>query len=95
MGNIYPSGSGGEAVATLSVPPQFTGAGVGSAIPASELGGVVVRTFTRTLQASTIPGTTITGGVSTITEREGVLRTTSLAGSTVSFVPFSLVKWER
>lgn len=88
-GNIYPAGSAEKSsVATLSLPPQFTGIGVGSAIPASALGGVVVRTFTRTLQATTIPGTTITGGVSTVTESGGSVRTTSLAGSTVSFVSF-------
>jgi hypothetical protein len=37
--------------ATLSIPPQFTGTGVGSAVPAGQLGSVIVYT-------TTIPGTT-------------------------------------
>ncbi|PVH97279.1 hypothetical protein DM02DRAFT_481598, partial [Periconia macrospinosa] len=41
-GNIYASDSAAKPnTATLSIPPQFTGTGVGSAIPASEIGGVV------------------------------------------------------
>ncbi|OSS49356.1 hypothetical protein B5807_05346 [Epicoccum nigrum] len=39
--------------ATLSIPPQYTGTGIGGAVPASELGSVVVYT-------TTIPGTTFT-----------------------------------
>ena len=54
---------------------------MGSAIPASELGGVVVKTFTTVLPGSTILGTTIEGGVSTVTV-DGSVRTTSLVGST-------------
>lgn len=38
---------------TLSIPPQWTGTGVGGPIPASQLGSIVVYT-------TTIPGTTIT-----------------------------------
>ncbi|QSZ29246.1 hypothetical protein DSL72_003758 [Monilinia vaccinii-corymbosi] len=58
-GNIY---SGNESAkpntASLPMPSQFTASGVGSAIPASALGGVTI-TYTTTLPASTIPATVI------------------------------------
>ncbi|KAF7959353.1 hypothetical protein EAE96_000973 [Botrytis aclada] len=58
-GNIYSSNSAAKPnTATLPMPSQFTASGVGSAIPASVLGGVTV-TYTTTLPASTIPATTI------------------------------------
>ncbi|TEY57595.1 hypothetical protein BOTCAL_0212g00100 [Botryotinia calthae] len=58
-GNIYSSNSAAKPnTATLPMPSQFTASGVGSAIPASALGGVTV-TYTTTLPASTIPATTI------------------------------------
>lgn len=53
-GNIYASDPQAKPnTATLSVPPQYTGTGVGSAVPASELGSVIVYT-------TTVPGTTYT-----------------------------------
>ena len=52
-GQIYTNASDKPNTATLSIPPQFTGTGVGSAIPASELGSIVVYT-------TTIPGSTFT-----------------------------------
>ncbi|KAL5114411.1 hypothetical protein ACEQ8H_007722 [Pleosporales sp. CAS-2024a] len=54
--------------ATLSIPPQFTGTGVGSAIPGSQLGSIVV--FTTTLSpktfsaATTLPGSVVVKTVS-------------------------------
>lgn len=63
-------------LATLSVPPQFTGTGVGSAIPASELGSIVV--FTTTIPAktftapTTIPASTV---LTTISGRTSVVST--------------------
>ena len=58
-GNIYNGNSAAKPnTATLPMPSQFTASGVGSAIPASALGGVTV-TYTTTLPASTIPATTI------------------------------------
>lgn len=53
-GNIYANDTQAKPnTATLSIPPQFTGTGVGSAVPASELGSIIVYT-------TTIPGTTYT-----------------------------------
>ncbi|KAF1848315.1 uncharacterized protein K460DRAFT_403606 [Cucurbitaria berberidis CBS 394.84] len=53
-GNMYASDLQAKPnTATLSVPPQFTGSGVGGPIPASELGSNIVFT-------TTIPGTVFT-----------------------------------
>ncbi|RAL66855.1 hypothetical protein DID88_007637 [Monilinia fructigena] len=87
-GNIY---SGNEAAkpstATLPMPSQFTASGVGSAIPASVLGGVTI-TYTTTLPASTIPATTIPAitiseSVSTQTIPVPTTITTEIEGSRV------------
>jgi hypothetical protein len=67
--NIY---SGNEAekpnTSTMSIPPQFTGTGVGGAVPISELGSIIVYTTTLppvTYTApTTIPESVITGTVS-------------------------------
>ncbi|KAF2240757.1 hypothetical protein BU26DRAFT_404981, partial [Trematosphaeria pertusa] len=54
-GNIYAQDPSAKPnTATLSIPPQWTGTGVGSAIPATGLGSVIVIT-------TTIPGTTVSG----------------------------------
>ncbi|KAF1949278.1 hypothetical protein CC80DRAFT_540388 [Byssothecium circinans] len=54
IGNMYADDvSAKPNTSTLSIPPQFTGTGVGGAIPASEIGSVVVVT-------SMVGGTTIT-----------------------------------
>lgn len=78
-GNIYASdGAARPNTATLSIPPQFTGTGVGSAIPASEIGGVV------TTAAASGPGSagaaasaTTTGSSSTGSARSSVGQTGS------------------
>jgi hypothetical protein len=50
--NIYSANPSAKPnTATLSIPPQYTGTGVGSAIPAGQLGSIIVYT-------TTIPGTT-------------------------------------
>lgn len=55
VGNIYANDPQAKPnTATLSIPPQFTGTGIGGPVPISELGSVIVYT-------TTIPGTTITG----------------------------------
>ncbi|CAA9957403.1 hypothetical protein CFE70_000964 [Pyrenophora teres f. teres 0-1] len=51
--NIYPNESEKPNTSTMSIPPQFTGSGVGGAIPITELGSIVVYT-------TTIPATTYT-----------------------------------
>lgn len=53
-GNIYANAPQDKPnTSTLSIPPQFTGTGVGGAVPASELGSIIVYT-------TIIPGTTFT-----------------------------------
>ncbi|PQE22088.1 hypothetical protein CJF31_00010725 [Rutstroemia sp. NJR-2017a BVV2] len=84
-GNIYSADPGSAPnTATLPIPSQYTASGVGSAIPASVLGGVTV-TYTTTYSASAVPGTTVggtteIGGVSTLTT--GVRQTVTSAGET-------------
>ncbi|MCJ1398037.1 hypothetical protein MMC11_001234 [Xylographa trunciseda] len=58
-GNIYGSANSPEVpnTSTLTLPTPFTSAGVGSAIPASDLGGLA--TYTVTVPASTIQPTTL------------------------------------
>lgn len=82
-GNIYSAAPQDKPnTATLSVPPQYTGTGVGGAIPASELGSVVVYT-------TTIPGTTFTApttvpGTIRAATVNGVEVSTSVAPQTIS-----------
>ncbi|CAI6335223.1 unnamed protein product [Periconia digitata] len=46
-GNIYANDAAAKPnTATLSIPPQFTGTGVGSAIPASEIASLITTTST-------------------------------------------------
>lgn len=56
-GNVYSSPAEKPNTSTLTLPTPYTSAGVGSAIPASNLGAVV--TYTVTIPASTIQPTTI------------------------------------
>jgi len=54
QGNIYAAKPDDKPnTSTLSIPPQYTGTGVGSAVPANQLGSVIVYT-------TTIPGATYT-----------------------------------
>ncbi|ESZ99591.1 hypothetical protein SBOR_0002 [Sclerotinia borealis F-4128] len=87
-GNIYSSNEAAKPnTATLPMPSQFTASGVGSAIPASALGGVTI-TYTTTLPASTIPATTIPAttiseSIATYTISVPTTITTSIEGSRV------------
>ncbi|KAF9696320.1 hypothetical protein EKO04_005329 [Ascochyta lentis] len=73
-GNIYSADPKDKPnTSTLAVPPQYTATGVGAAIPASELGSVVVYT-------TTIPGTTFTAP----TTVPGTVRTATVSGVKVS-----------
>ncbi|KAF2147213.1 uncharacterized protein K452DRAFT_211951, partial [Aplosporella prunicola CBS 121167] len=62
-GNIYSSDAADKPnTATLSIPPLYTASGVGSAIPISALGTIVVYTTTvpeTTIQPTTIPASTV------------------------------------
>ncbi|OCL08653.1 hypothetical protein AOQ84DRAFT_267913, partial [Glonium stellatum] len=70
-GNIYSNDESAKPnAATLSIPPQWTGIGVGSAIPITDLASIVVYT-------TTIPGTTIT---------PTVLPASTIAASTIETV---------
>ncbi|CBY01845.1 hypothetical protein IAQ61_006441 [Plenodomus lingam] len=82
-GNIYANDpSARPNTATMSIPPQFTGTGVGDAIPATELGSIIVYT-------TTIPGTTYTAPT-TLAETvraatvSGVAVSTTVAATTIS-----------
>ncbi|KAI8939009.1 hypothetical protein NX059_004851 [Plenodomus lindquistii] len=73
-GNIYESDpSARPNTATLPIPPQYTGTGVGAAIPATELGSIIVYT-------TTIPGTTFTAAT-TLSE---TVRVATVSGVEVS-----------
>ncbi|KAF1361748.1 hypothetical protein EJ07DRAFT_164242 [Lizonia empirigonia] len=82
-GNIYSAAPQDRPnTSTLSVPPQYTGTGVGTAIPASELGSVIVYT-------TTIPGTTFTApttipGTVRAATVNGVEVSTSIAPQTIT-----------
>jgi len=71
-GNIYGSDEAKKPnTATLAIPSQYTAAGIGSAIPASALGGMITLTITTTLAASTqfpstIPASTVPESTRTI-----------------------------
>ncbi|KAJ4356979.1 hypothetical protein N0V95_002851 [Ascochyta clinopodiicola] len=73
-GNIYSAAPQDKPnTSTLSVPAQYTGTGVGAAIPASELGSVIVYT-------TIIPGTTFTAP----TTIPGTIRAATVNGVEVS-----------
>jgi hypothetical protein len=73
-GNIYAAAPQDKPnTSTLSVPAQYTGTGVGAAIPASELGSVIVYT-------TVIPGTTFTAA----TTVPGTIRAATVNGVEVS-----------
>ena len=60
-GNLYGDAAHAPNTATLPVPTPFTGTGVGSAIPATALGGLA--TYTLTLAGTTVAPTTVSGSV--------------------------------
>jgi hypothetical protein len=72
---------------TMSIPPQFTGTGVGGAIPVSQLGSIVV--FTTTLPPvtytapTTVPESVITGTVSGKEVKSTVPATTITQATTI------------
>jgi hypothetical protein len=73
-GNIYSAAPQDKPnTSALSVPAQYTGTGVGAAIPASELGSIVVYT-------TTIPGTTFTAP----TTVPGTVRAATVNGVAIS-----------
>ncbi|KAI9863737.1 MAG: hypothetical protein M1824_006334 [Vezdaea acicularis] len=89
-GNVYKDASiSALNIATLTLPKPFTGTGIGSAIPANELGSL--ETYTTTIPATTMPGSTIPATVLpaiTISADTTIPATTvngqSIAGTTVT-----------
>lgn len=82
-GNIYAAAPQDKPnTSTLSIPPQYTGTGVGSAVPPNQLGSIIVYT-------TTIPGQTYSGPT-TIPESvmvntvNGVAVTTTRGPSTIT-----------
>lgn len=75
-GNIYASDPQAKPnTATLSIPPQFTGAGVGEPIPVTELGSIIV--YTTTIPATTYTAPTVLAGT-TITQATTIAAQTSV-----------------
>lgn len=72
--NVYSANPSAKPnTATLSIPPQFTGTGIGSAVPAGQLGSIIVFT-------TTIPGTTY----SAPTTLPGTVLVKTVSGQVVS-----------
>lgn len=91
-GNIYTANPQEKPnTATLSIPPQYTGTGVGSAVPANQIGSVIVFTTTIPGQTFTAPTTlpqsvlvkTVSGvAVSTTVPASTITQATTLAEQT-------------
>jgi hypothetical protein len=82
--NIYSNDQAAKPnTATLSVPPQYTQTGVGSAVPPGQLGSIIV--YTTTIPATTYAGpTTLPGSVRVKTAAGGVVVSETLAPSTIT-----------
>jgi hypothetical protein len=81
--NIYAAdGAAKPNTATLSIPPQYTGTGVGGAVPASELGSIIV--FTTVIPGTTFAGPTTLPGTVRVATVNGQALTTTVAPSTIS-----------
>ncbi|KAL6157345.1 hypothetical protein ACJQWK_06648 [Exserohilum turcicum] len=82
-GNIYSNNQSDKPnTSTMSIPPQFTGTGVGSAIPATELGSIVIITTTIPAVTYTAP-TTIAASTMAATVSGQEIKTT-VPGTTIS-----------
>jgi hypothetical protein len=87
-GNIYANNESAKPnTATLHLPAQFTGQGVGSAIPPSALGAVVTVTYTTVLPGTTILPSTVIASTRSVQVVSGSVQpattqTSTLVGST-------------
>jgi len=88
-GNIYPSGVEKPDIATLPLPTQFTGTGIGSAVPASSLGREITPTYTIMLPGITRTATTIEPETTISLVQETILIPTVVSGSTVAATSIS------
>lgn len=82
-GAIYGSSSTLN-TATLAIPTPYTSAGVGSAIPASALGGEATFTFTITIAGTTLQGTTLAPTTISVGGSVSTAPGTTVAASTVT-----------
>lgn len=88
-GNIYASNEAAKPnTATLHLPAQFTGQGVGSPIPASALGDVVTVIYTTVLPGTTVLPSTISASTESAqvvgeSAVPATTQTSTLAGSTL------------
>jgi hypothetical protein len=83
QGNIYAANAQDKPnTATLSIPPQYTGTGVGSAVPADQIGSIIVYTTTIPGQTFTAP-TTLPQSVMVKTV-SGVLVSTTVPATTIT-----------
>ncbi|RDW91863.1 hypothetical protein BP5796_01257 [Coleophoma crateriformis] len=89
-GDIYSSVAPPD-VATLAIPLQYQGTGVGSAIPLSSLGFQVSTTITETIPATTVAATTIPESTLAPTTQSTVTTILSTTISTISDSPVTSI----
>jgi hypothetical protein len=83
QGNIYSANPADKPnTSTLSIPPQFTGTGVGSAVPPNQLGSVIV--YTTVIPGATFTGPTTVAGSVRVATVSGVPISTSVPATTVT-----------
>ncbi|KAF2007893.1 hypothetical protein P154DRAFT_516672 [Amniculicola lignicola CBS 123094] len=88
-GDIYSQNPSAKPnTATLSIPPQYTAAGVGSAIPATELGSFIV--FTTTFSGMTITTPTIIPGSTVLSSVSGQTRAVSTVPAVTTTTPTTI-----
>jgi hypothetical protein len=82
-GNIYSADPNAKPnTSTLSIPPQYTGTGVGSAVPANQLGSIIV--YTTTLPATTYSAPTTLPQTVLVKTVSGQAVSTTVAPSTIT-----------
>jgi hypothetical protein len=83
QGNIYTADPNAKPnTATLSIPPQYTGTGVGGAVPANQLGSIIV--YTTTIPGATYSGPTTLSQTVLVKTVSGQAVSTTVAPSTIS-----------
>ncbi|KAL2060804.1 hypothetical protein VTL71DRAFT_8856 [Oculimacula yallundae] len=85
-GNIY---STGTPTATLPLPSQFTGTGIGSAIPASSLGREITITYTTTIPGITKAAVTISPSTTVSVAQKTILYPVTVSGSMIATTSIS------
>jgi hypothetical protein len=81
--NIYKSDAAAKPnTATLSIPPQYTQTGVGSAVPPGQLGSIIV--YTTTIPATTYAGPTTLPGSVVVKTVGGSMVSETVGASTVT-----------